>query len=233
MGAIKGINKMKIGIFIPARLESTRLPGKHLLKIKNRECLAHLIDRIKTSKLFDLIAVCVPCTVEDGKLIDIAEREYVFWVQGNKDDILKRYINAVDYLGLNFVVNVDGDDLFCDPNYIDKVIQKYKETNCDVVYTSGLPFGVGCFGFTPNSLKTLVRQGKGGDYNWGKLFTENSEFKREVIQAEPKHNYPNFRLSLDTYEDFGYLSGIFCELYRYGKVFSLDDIINLLIKRAC
>jgi spore coat polysaccharide biosynthesis protein SpsF len=224
---------IRTAIFIPARLESCRLPQKHLLKIQERECIAHLIDRVKISRLWNLIAVCVPMTFKNNQLIDIAEREGVMWVQGNEYDILKRYVNAVDYLGLNFVVNVDGDDLFCDPEYIDKVIQRHKDTNCDVVHTEGLPYGVGCFGFKSEVLKKLVRQGKGGDTNWGKLFTENPEFKREVIQAEPKHNYPNFRLSLDTYEDFGYLSGIFCELYRYGKVFSLDDIINLLIKRAC
>ena len=218
---------MRTAIFIPARLESHRLPQKHLLKIKECECIAHLIDRVKLTKLPRLIFLCVPMTLINNKLIDLAERENILWIQGDATDILKRYINATYYWGIDFIVNIDGDDLFCEPSYIDKIIERYLETNCDVVSCKGLPFGVAPLGFTSNALRVLVREGKGGDTGWGKLFTENTDFNREIIQAEPKHNHPEMRLSLDTIDDFQKFSYIFEKLYKPDKVFSLDEIIKL------
>ena len=38
---------MRIGSIIEARMSSTRLPGKVLLKVKNKTILDHLVKRIK------------------------------------------------------------------------------------------------------------------------------------------------------------------------------------------
>jgi len=41
---------MKIGFLITARLKSTRLPKKLLLKINGREIIRHMIDRLIFSR---------------------------------------------------------------------------------------------------------------------------------------------------------------------------------------
>ncbi len=42
---------MNFDIFIPARMDSKRLQKKHLLKIKGKPILKHLIDRLTDSNI--------------------------------------------------------------------------------------------------------------------------------------------------------------------------------------
>ena len=50
---------MIIGL-VQARLESTRLPGKVLLKLKNKTVIWHIINRLKFSKKIDKIVTIIP-----------------------------------------------------------------------------------------------------------------------------------------------------------------------------
>ena len=61
---------MKILVLIPARLESTRLPKKALLKINNTPMIIKLINRVKTVKNSEIL-VCTTNLKSDEKLVKI------------------------------------------------------------------------------------------------------------------------------------------------------------------
>ena len=48
---------MKIGVIIEARMSSTRLPGKVMMKIKNVQMISLLVDRLKQVKNINKIVV--------------------------------------------------------------------------------------------------------------------------------------------------------------------------------
>jgi hypothetical protein len=50
-------NKMKIAALIPARLESTRFPGKLLQKIGSKSIIRHVHDNMIATRLFDHVGV--------------------------------------------------------------------------------------------------------------------------------------------------------------------------------
>ena len=59
---------MRIGSIIEARMSSTRLPGKVLLKVKNKTILDHLVKRIKLVNKINKIIVATTKNETDGIL---------------------------------------------------------------------------------------------------------------------------------------------------------------------
>ena len=151
---------MKIGVFITVRLGSTRLPKKALMEIKGKSTIVHLIERIKRAKNLDKIVLCTTTNPEDKKLIKIAKEKNISYFAGDEKDIIKRHFDSANYHKIDFVINVDGDDLFCDFEYIDKIAEEAKENYeiFDVISTRDLPFGVNSFGYKIDCLKSIFEK---------------------------------------------------------------------------
>jgi len=225
---------LKIGVFITVRLGSTRLPNKALLEIKGKPTIIHLINRIKQAKNLDKIVLCTTINPEDRKLIKLAEEQKISYFAGDEKDILKRHYDSANYHELDFIINVDGDDLFCDPEYIDEIAIEAKESfgYYDVISTKGLPFGVNSFGYKRDCLKTIFEEKKKNntETGWGEFFKNNPQLKKKYIDAKKKHSV-KIRMSLDYEADLEFFKAVYDELYEEGKYFTLDEIINLLRKK--
>ena len=77
------------------------------------------MDRVKRAKNIDLVVLCTTKNPVDDKLVKLAEKLNIFWFRGSEIDVLKRYLDASKKLGVDYIVNVDGDDIFCEPELID------------------------------------------------------------------------------------------------------------------
>lgn len=221
---------MKTAIFIPVRIKSARLPGKPLLKIEGKTVIEHLIGRVKTAKLPELIVLCTTTNSDDEKLVEIAERNNIECFRGNEKDILKRYLDAAMKYKIDFIVNVDGDDILCDPIYIDKIIESYTKTQADFIRCEGLPFGVASCGINVKALKKVceIKDENNTETGWSAYFTDTKMFNIEVIQAENELKHPEIRGSLDYPEDYEFFKEIFDRLYKPGKLFTLKEVLELL-----
>ena len=115
---------MILGI-IPARLKSKRLPNKPLQIIDGLPLLVHVLKRSLMSKKLDKIVVCT----DSIKVVNLV-RKY------NQDAYLtsKNIKNGTErisiFLGKNkkkfknvkLVVDIQCDEIFLNPNYLDKAI---------------------------------------------------------------------------------------------------------------
>ncbi len=221
---------MKAAVFIPIRLASTRLPGKALLEINHKPIVEYLIERVKSAKMARNVVICTTTNPEDEALIPVAKRNGIECFQGSEKDILDRYLQAAAKYKIDFIVNVDGDDVFCDPVHMDKVTEVYKKTNADYINCEGLPFGAAPLGIKAAALQKVCELKKVNDTEtgWGRFFTETKLFHLETVKAEPDVNHPEFRMTLDYPEDFQFFAAVINHLYVPGKVFSLREIISLL-----
>ena len=222
---------MKIGVFITVRLGSTRLPNKALMEIQRKSTIAHLIERIKQAKNLDKIVLCTTTNPEDKKLIKVAEKQNISYFAGDEKDIIKRHFDAANYHEIDFVINVDGDDLFCDPEYIDKIAEEAKKNYeiYDVISTRDLPFGVNSFGYKIDCLKSIFEKKKENDTEtgWGEFFKDNQQLNKKYINAKKNHII-DARMTLDYEEDFQFFKKIIDLLHKEGKYISLDEIIKFL-----
>ena len=221
---------MKTAIFIPVRTKSTRLSNKALLEIKGKPVIEHLIDRVKLAKLPQLIVLCTTTSPEDAILCQIARKNNISCFQGSEKDILDRYLQAALKYEVDFVVNADGDDIFCDPEYIDKVTELFVRTDADFISCQGLPFGAAPIGVKVEALKRAcqLKEENDTETGWGRYFTDGDLFQVEYLKAEEEVSRPDIRMSLDYPEDYQFFKEVFERLYRPGKVFTLKEILNLL-----
>ena len=125
---------MKIIALIPARLKSTRLPGKPLLKINNKTIIELVYNQAKKVKQIDNIYIltdnnkiknCVDKFIDnDDKCVIINEE----CLNGTERIILylKKY-NKINYNQDTIIVNIQGDEPFINPNNIKIAINNFIE----------------------------------------------------------------------------------------------------------
>ena len=223
----------KTAIFLSIREKATRLPKKVLLPIKGKAVTEHLIERLKTAKWADQLIMTTSVHPDDQVLAGIAEKCQISCFRGSEDDKLDRYFQAAQAYRVDFIVIVDGDDLLCDPVYIDRVIRKHQKTGADFVYCQGLPLGAASSGFTLKALERVCQIKRESDTEvWGGYFTKTGLFHVECVEAEePLLRRPDVRMTLDYKEDYQFFQKIFDALYVPGRVFSLEEVMSLLARK--
>lgn len=127
--------------YIPARLDSTRLPAKNLLKINGTPMCVYILNAIKKSNSIEHFWVNTP----DAEIIDVCKAENVAYYKRNPgltnattttEDILKDFVNS-----LNSEFDLKGGDIIlANPTnplvtaeFIDKFVQHFQQSSNDVI----------------------------------------------------------------------------------------------------
>lgn len=221
---------MKTGILLSVREKATRLPKKVLADIHGRSVTEHLIARLRTSERADMLVLATSTHPDDVVLVEIAEAEGIASFRGSEDDKLDRYLRAAEHFGLDAIVVADGDDIFCDPAYVDRIIERMEATGADFCTTEGLPLGCAGFGVNVEALRRVVESKKEHDTEvWGGYFTKDPRFHVEYVQADDDVFGPDFRLTLDYAADLEVIRALFDALDTpRGRIFGLDEIVAFL-----
>jgi spore coat polysaccharide biosynthesis protein SpsF len=210
-------------------MKSSRLPKKALLKIKGKPTIEHLIERAKAAKLPQIVVLCTSTHPDDEVLVKIAQKNNIEAFRGSPDDKLDRYLKAAEYFGIDFFVNVDGDDILCDPELIDKTFVHFMKTGADYIGWRGLPVGAAPVGVKTEALAKVCELKEETDTEvWGGYFTESGLFKVEFLDAPEELRRPEYRMTLDYPEDLRFFRAVFDHLYSPGKIISLREVVRLL-----
>ena len=221
---------MKTGFLITARLKSTRLPLKLLQMVENRPIFAHMLDRLKLAKRVDQIIVCTSTNPQDDPLTELAEAEGVAWFRGDEDDVVKRLSDAATAFDLDYILSITADCPFCDPEYADRIVEAYLETNADLIRALTLPHGAFSYGVKPEAYRKIVEiKDQTNTEVWGRYFTDTDLFEVYDLPIENElHRQPGLRMTLDYPADLEFFRAVFAALYRPGEVFTLDEILRFL-----
>jgi spore coat polysaccharide biosynthesis protein SpsF len=217
---------MKTGIFFTVRISSSRLPGKALLEVRGIPMIEYLISRFKATCSEKLI-ICTTDLPADSCFDALAVRLGVDVFHGDGGNILRRHLQCAEHFGLDFIINVDCDDIFSSPELVEKITKKVSEY--DVIYTDGHPFGTNLFGYSADVLRKLQSDEKQVDTGWGALIKDNPAFSQYAIYAEPHEKF-DIRLSMDYENDFLLFKHIIEALDMNEKFVSQSEILNYIKK---
>ena len=220
------VQKLNCDVLIPVRSGNTRLPGKALKKIDGKEIILYLVDRLNSCKNIRKVIVCTTSLPSDDILVELLIKNNIDYFRGSEKDILDRFNSAAEKFDTDFIVNVDGDDIYTDPNYVDQMAQHFENTNADYIDMIGFPFGFRSVGFSKNALTKICELKDTTDTETGyrDYFTRVDIFKISNLHYD-SFNFPkNLRLSLDYQEDLDLAKIIF---HRLGNDFHLEDILEL------
>ncbi|NHK32405.1 MAG: 3-deoxy-manno-octulosonate cytidylyltransferase [Asgard group archaeon] len=219
---------MKVGFLITARLKSTRLPMKIILKIHEREMIKHMIDRLKISDAIDVIILCTSPNPQDKPLIDIAKEEGIEYFLGHEEDVIQRLTDAANHFKLDFVINVSADNPLVSLEYIKKMREVFEETNADHITGLDLPIGLYPYGLNPKAMRIVCERKKSEQTEvWGRYFTETGEFKVIALDIPEKHKR-NYRLTLDYQEDFEFFKVVYDHFGKDAHKVTINELIQFL-----
>ena len=213
-------------IFISVRNSSSRLPNKAILDLCGKPTIQHLIENIKKSKTADKVILCTSDRKEDDVLCNIASECGIEYFKGSLDDKLERWSSACEAFGVDFFVNVDGDDLFFDVDLADIVIGQYKNSPCDFIDGNGLYNDV--YGIKTEALKKVCEIKDSNQTEYIRLyFTETNLFDVQKIKDIPeKYLKKNIRMTLDYKEDYDFFEKVIDGISPHEL--SFDNILSFL-----
>jgi 3-deoxy-manno-octulosonate cytidylyltransferase (CMP-KDO synthetase) len=110
---------------IPARYQSTRLPGKALLEIDGRPMIEHVYRRASAARSVNGVVVAT----DDSRIASVVERfgGAAFLTSPSHRSATDRLAELAAMLACGIVVNVQGDEPLLDPRVIDAAVGAMRE----------------------------------------------------------------------------------------------------------
>jgi spore coat polysaccharide biosynthesis protein SpsF len=135
------MKKPRTVAIIQARMGSSRLPGKVMMKIGGRPLLVYLVERISRARTLDSIVVATTTNANDNIIIEECERRGIPNFRGSEIDVLGRYVSAARACEADIIVRVTADNPFTDPDSIDYVVDYIVAATADYAIETNVPVG--------------------------------------------------------------------------------------------
>jgi spore coat polysaccharide biosynthesis protein SpsF len=226
---------VRIGALIPVRLSSERLPGKALIDMCGRPMIYHLLDRVcHTDHIQDPkdVVVCTTQDPGDDPLAEAVEYYGCSIFRGARDDIIKRFSDAIATFDFDAVIQADGDDPLSSFEYMDATMAHLiADPEIDIVTVQGLPLGTATKSFSRRAMTKVIEayRTEQNDTGFIYFFTKSGICQHvELSRQNPSHRSDKARLTLDYPLDLELFLQIFKALYRPNAVFGLAEVVTFL-----
>ena len=121
----------KTAIIIPSRMSASRLAGKPLLKINNLPIICHVVNKAQEANIGEVYVA-----TEDQEIVDVVRENGGKAVLTGKhatgsDRIFEGY-KKLNLTGINYLINLQGDEPMINPKDIINLNNKMIENNINI-----------------------------------------------------------------------------------------------------
>ena len=217
---------------VQARMDSSRLPGKSMMKIGNWSLIELVLKRVSLSSKIDRTILATTINPKDDALVAHVENLGFEVFRGSEQDVLSRFYNALSSFKTKIVVRITGDCPLISPKLIDLAIQRFLETKTDYLSLSigedknfAYPRG---FDVEVTNFKALSEAYNRAKKNYERehvmpyLYTHKEEYSVFYLEPEIEDSRPNYRLCVDTEKDFKLMTAIY-DAFK-------EDLLNMNYK---
>ena len=125
-----------IGCIIQARMSSTRLPGKVMLKVENENTILDcVINQLQSSNEIKNIVIATTDQKEDDVIVEFAKRKGIKYFRGSKKDVLDRYYQCAKKFRFSEIIRITSDNPLIDYEIADMTVKYFKSNNYDYITT--------------------------------------------------------------------------------------------------
>lgn len=209
---------MKVLCIVQARMGSARLPEKVIKPILGQPMIIYTLNRLKKSEYIDELALATTVEKRDDPLVNVVKREGYKIFRGDEDDVLKRFVDTYEKYGGDVIVRITGDCPLIDPIIVDNVItyflfNDYDYVRLDVPDTFIRGFDVEVFSSETllkvwKEVSSLNGSGRYKEHVTLYIYENPDRFKVGIVRGNDFYN-KDYRLSVDTIEDFKVVEAIF------------------------
>ena len=222
-----------IGCIIQARMNSTRLYGKILKKLDEKNSvLYYVIKQIQASKLIDKIVVATSELEIDDAIVKVAKKMNVEVYRGSPTDVLDRHYQCAKKYSFDTIVRVTSDNPLNDPQIIDKAIKKMKTGKFDCVTTSLLqtfPKGIHVEILSMNILQKSWKNSSipyEREYVTPYIYNNSNKFK--IYNLVNPNNLSDISFTINKNNDLKLVRKIISKIKKHPIL--MKDIMKLLDK---
>lgn len=228
---------------IQARMGSSRLPEKVLLKINEKPMLYYVLKQTKSSKYVDDVIIATSTNSDDDPIIKFCKENNIKYFRGSEENVLDRYYQCAKKYNLDPIIRITSDCPLIDPNVIDLVFSKFENNTFDYVSNNiakinGKWFDSECN--FPQGMTVEISTFYALEKAW-KEAKKPSEYEHvfPYIQFNPEifkiqnvtyfEDLSNIRCTVDRKEDLEFVQEIYKRIPKninYVKIKDIKEIIN-------
>jgi len=204
---------------VQARMGSTRLPGKSLMKIAAGFSLLELtLLRTMGAERVAKTVLATSAAADCDRLAETAKRLGVEVVRGDENDVLSRFILAIARFKPKAVVRVCADNPFVAPTEIDGLAEFFLENKLDYAENnsreSGFPDGLGAEIARAETLIEIepLASKRQREHVTQYILDNPAEFTVATLPAPTALRHPNLKLDIDTRDDLKRIRSIASKL---------------------
>jgi spore coat polysaccharide biosynthesis protein SpsF len=230
--------KARIVASIEARMSSTRLPGKVLMKLAGQPMLGHIIDRLRASQYIHEVVVATTTNQADEAIVNFCLQKGVLYFRGSEEDVLGRVVDAGRFARADLLVEITGDCPLTDPLVVDDVIRSFLESDADYcsngldekTYVRGLDVEVYPLAVL-EEVESLANEPSAREHVSYYIYTHPEKFVLKSAACSIPPEAAKLRLTVDCSEDFRLADEIYKDLYSQNKMFGIAEVMELFSRR--
>lgn len=214
---------MNVGVIVQARLDSTRLPRKALLPLDGEPLLLRVMEALSCIPVDKHILACP----EDyyGTFKPLAERAGFAITTGPKDDVLHRFVLAIEAFKLDYCIRATADNPFV---FADAAWLCARETlalEADYGTLTSMPYGSGVELIRAEALSRADRESQSPydrEHVTPYLYNNPGQFFLHRPLAPLPWRESQVRLTVDTLEDYERAKRLYEALSSASNLFGID-----------
>lgn len=221
---------MRVVAIIQARMGSTRLPGKILQPLAGKPVLRRVVERVRASNAFDEVVVATTVRDIDDPAAEAAAGFGATVVRGDENDVLSRYGLAAEASAADAVMRITADCPLIDPDVLNAMANRFRTGDADLVSNCvrrTFPRGLDAELFSRDALDIMLAEAAAPaerEHVTPFLYANPGRFR--IVSHESREDFSDYRLTLDTPEDFELLDRIFGTVSDPDAI-RLADVIAL------
>ncbi len=218
-------------------MSSTRLPGKVLKPLAGVPMILRQIERLRRASHLDQLVVATSTEASDDPLVDTLLAANVTVFRGPLDNVLARFIGALDAWPADHVVRLTADCPLTDPQVLDAAIKLHLDRAAD--YTSNtperfaFPKGLDVEIITAAALRQAAIEATAPEdfehVTWS-LWTRPERWKIAWMMSANADD-GDIRWTVDTPDDYAFVTAVYGGLHVAKHDFTTSDIRAFVLAR--
>ena len=222
----------EIDCIIQARMGSTRLPGKVMMKVdETNTILSHVINQLKNSKKIDRLIIATTDLQEDYIIVNHAKILKIDLFRGNAVDVLDRYYQCAKKISSKIIVRITADNPLIDPDIVDDVINQFLKNSFDYITNANprtYPYGTEVEVFSFEALEKASNNAKKpSEREHVTPYFHNNKEEFKISNIKFTENLSHLRWTVDQIEDIKFIRKIYSKM-KPKTIFSMNDILKII-----
>ena len=197
---------LRIGAVIPARMDSTRLPGKALTPVLGRPLLDYVVERARRISGIAEVVLATTDRDVDAPLASYAARQGIPAWRGELEDVAARFLGCAQGRKYDAFLRLNGDSPFPDPALWAEGLELFGRGEADLVSNlpgRSYPYGIAVEVVRTSSFERLCAEMEGDEdrQHVTKRFYAKPEGWRILGMSSRHPDLKTARLTVDTPED--------------------------------